>query len=130
VPIPSDVLPHRARVVQTERVGERDVQGEREALPDVEGPWFPARRMSPRPTKGDAEGGGRRRTEVRWTLLYGDEYDDGSPLTRPPTESDVLDVERDGVITRYAVGPRPRELDTGDEIMGGQVELVEVGDAA
>lgn len=129
MPIPADALPHRARVVQTQRVGERNAQGEREGL-EATGPWFPCRRMTPRPTKGDAEGGGRRRSEVRWTLLYGDEYDDGSALTRPPTESDVLDVDRDGVVTRYVVGSRPRELDTGDEVLGGQVELVEVTDAA
>jgi hypothetical protein len=130
VPIPSDALPHLARVVQTKRVGERNAQGEREALADLDGPWFPARRMTPRPSKGEREDGGRRRSEVRWVLLYGDEYDDGSELTRPPREYDLVDVDREGDITRYVVGPKPRELDTGDEILGGQVELVEVGDSA
>lgn len=128
-PLPTDALPHLARVVSLERFGARNVQGERQAI-DEEGPWFPARRMSPRPTKSDREGGGRRRSEVRWVLLYGDEYDDGSPLERPPRESDLIDVARDGVVTRYVVGPPPRELDTGDEILGGQVELVEVGDTS
>jgi hypothetical protein len=128
VPLPLDALPHRARVVQTDRVGEKNVQGEREAL-EATGPWFPARRMTPRPSKGDREAGGRRRTEVRWVLLYGDEDEDGEEL-QPPRESDLIDVDRDGQVTRYVVGPRPRELDTGEEILGGQVELVEAGDSS
>lgn len=127
MPIPSYALPHLARIVQGTRAGERNVQGERPRLEDV-GPWFPARRMSPRPSKTPTEAG-RQRSEVRWTLLYGDEYDDGTPLVRPPVESDYVDVDRDGVVTRYVVGPRPSELDTGDDIIGGQVELVEVGDS-
>lgn len=116
--------------MQTRRIGERNVQGEREAIGDIVGEWFPARRMTPRPSKGDREDGGRRRAEVRWTLLYGEEYDDGTPLTRPPRASDLIDVERDGVVTRYVVGPAPRELDTGEDVLGGQVDLLEVGDAA
>lgn len=128
MPLPGAALPHLARIVQTRRIGEKNVQGEREKLDSV-GEWFPARRMTPRPSEGDREGGGRRREEVRWVLLYGDEYEDGSPLTRPPRASDLIDVERDGDVTRYVVGPRPRELDTGEEILGGQVDLVEVGDS-
>lgn len=128
--IPSIALPHRARVVELDRAGPRDVQGERQSVEDPH-PWFGARRMTPRPTKGDAEdgGGGRRRSEVVWTLLWGDEYEDGSPLDRPPRSSDLVDVERDGVATRYLVGPRPRELDTGEDVLGGQCDLLEVDDS-
>lgn len=123
--IPASVLPHRARVVATLRPGPKNVQGEREATP-VHGPWFDARLMSPRPREDAADDAGARRHEVRWVLLYGDEYEDGAPLARPPVESDDVEVERDGVRTRYVVGPRPRAFDTGEEIFGGQVELVEV----
>jgi hypothetical protein len=129
VPIPSYALPHLARVVETTRTGPKDAQGERVADEDA-GPWFPARRMSPRSSEGDRENGGRRRSEVRWVLLYGDEYDDGEPLTRPPIESDLVDVDRDGVVERYVVGPRPSPFDTGSDIIGGQVQLVEIGDSA
>lgn len=127
--IPSYALPHLARVVEAKRTGPKNVQGER-AAPPVVGPWFPARRMSPRASEGNADDGGRRRSEVRWTLLYGDEYDDGTPLERPPRESDLVDVARDGAITRYIVGPRPSDFDTGDDVFGGQVVLVEVGDSS
>jgi len=128
--IPSYALPHLARVVQTQRSGPRDVQGERTVEPGGEGPWFPARLMSPRSQEGNRDDGGARRSEVRWALLYGDEYDDGTPLARPPVESDAVDVERDGLIKRYIVGPRPSEFDTGSDVFGGQVVLVEVGDSA
>lgn len=127
--LPSSALPHLARVVETKRTGPRSVQGERSG-PPVVGAWFPARRMSPRASEDDADDGGRRRSTVRWTLLYGDEYEDGSPLLRPPRESDHVDVQRDGAITRYVVGPRPSDFDDGDEVFGGQVVLVEVGDSS
>lgn len=126
--IPSTALPHLARVVTTSRVGPRSIEGERTAIEDHD-PWFPAQRMSPRSREDPADRGGHRRSEVRWTLLYGDEYDDGSPLTRPPRASDYVDVERDGIVTRYVVGPRPSEFDTDDEVFGGQVELLEAGDS-
>lgn len=129
MPIPSYALPHLARVVQTVRTGPKNAQGERQPSED-DGPWFPARRMSPRPTEDAADSGGRRRTEVRWNLLYGDEYDDGTPLTRPPRESDLVDVKRDETITRYVVGPRPQQLDTGEDIIGGQCDLLEVADGS
>jgi hypothetical protein len=127
--IPSAALPHLARVVATSRVGSRSIEGERAAIED-HGPWFPARRMSPRPTEDPADRGGRRRSEIRWVLLYGDEYDDGSPLTQPPRESDMVQVDRDGAITTYVVGATPRAFDDGETIFGGQVDLVEAGDSA
>jgi hypothetical protein len=122
-------LPHLARVVSTKRVGPRNIEGEREAVTAPDGPWFPARRMSPRPSEDAADRGGRRRSEVRWVLLYGDENDDGALLTRPPRESDLVQVKRDGKITTYTVASAPRELDTGDDIIGGQVDLLEGGDS-
>lgn len=139
--IPSTALPHLARVVEYDRDESAPLSFEGEPEPvEAEdagaagerlGPWFPARRMTPRPTEreADAGGGGRRRDEVRWILLYGDEDDDGAELTRPPRASDLVDVKRDGVTTRYTVGPRPRPLDTGEDIIGGQVELLEVADS-
>jgi hypothetical protein len=126
--IPEYVLVHRARVVRTVRAGAKDEQGERASAPD-EGPWFPARRMSPRPSEDPADRGGRRRAEVSYQLLFGTEYEDGSPLTDPPKVSDSVDVEVYGAITRYTV-TRPRDLDTGEEIIGGEVDLVEVGDGS
>lgn len=126
--IPEYVLVHRARVVRTVRAGAKDAQGERAAAPQL-GPWFPARRMSPRPSEDPADSGGRRRAEVSYQLLFGTEYEDGSELIDPPKASDSVEVEVYGVVQRYTV-TRPRDLDTGEEIIGGEVDLVEVGDSS
>lgn len=107
------------------------MQGER-ATAEVLGAWFPARLMMPRPTEGPADPGARRRGETPWTLLYGDEYDDGTVLDRPPVETDLVDVQRDddAPIIRYLVGPSPRKLDTGRHILGGEAVLSIVSDSS
>jgi hypothetical protein len=128
VSIPASALPHLARRAATKRTGPKNVQGERQSLPDV-GKWFPARIMVPRSSEDTAERGGRRRAETRYSLLYGDEYDDGTVLDRPPRKSDMIEVDVRGDVTTYQVaGVRP--IDTGDDVLGGTVDLVEVEDSA
>lgn len=131
VRIPSFAFPHRARVVETVRAGAKDAQGERAPVDPAgtPGPWFPARRMSPRTSEAAADDGGRRRAEARWALLWGDAYEGGAPLTRPPRPSDSVEVEVHGEVFLYVVA-EPRPFDTGQAIIGGQADLVEAGDSS
>lgn len=126
-------LIHRARVVSTVRdrtPGTRNAQGEYEPVADAEGPWFPARRATQRQTEETPEAGGgtRRRRTLGYVLIYGTEYEDGTPLV-PPTASDVVEVQVYGVVERWQVTGTPEPFDSGYEVFGGQIGLVAVGDS-
>lgn len=127
-------LIHRARVVTDAATGAKDAQGER-ARVEALGPWFPARLMPRRPgSEEQREGGGRKRSTAPWSLIWGDETEDGG-VFEPPAAGDVVEVERDldttGVtVQRFELGGQPSQFDAGGGAFGGQAELVEVKDAA
>jgi hypothetical protein len=131
--IPSDVLVHRARIVRVQRAGAKDVQGEPAITLPQEGGWFPARIMVQRPSKDQADPGGRRRDAVRWTLLYGDEFESGAELTPSlmPRDADMVDVQQQDTdpVIRYTAS-NARYLDDGGGPFGGEVDLVVIGDVS
>lgn len=125
--VAAHVLIHRARIVRDAKSGAKDAQGERTTVPQS-GPWFPARLMPRRPGNEEArEPGGRRRVATPWSLIYGDEHEDGTAIVEPIAE-DVLEVERDldagTVVEQYEVAGAPAPFDAGDGNFGGQADLV------